>query len=153
MAAAVVLIAAAVFVADRSPGVKRVAFPAGVTEIHSEMMINAGTEVFGVAGRTVLRAAPDFQGRAMLVVRGDGVRLHDFTIDGNRDALEVRTELPAYDTPFARFTRGNGVLAEGVADLRIENISFRKVAGFAVLVSRSRRVTIDRVRVAESGSR
>jgi len=151
-AAAAVLIAAAVFVAGRRPA-KEIVLSAGVTEVHSEMTIDGGTEVRGVPGRTVLRAASDFQGRAILVVRGDRVRLRDITIDGNRDAIEVRAGLPPSDTPFARFTRSNGVLAEGVADLTIEGVSFRSVAGFAVLVSGGRRVAIDRVRVAESGSR
>jgi hypothetical protein len=124
-----------------------------VIELHSEMLIEGGTELRGAAGRTVLRAAPDFQGRAVLVVRGDEVLLHDFTIDGNRGALEIRTGLPAYDTPFAQFTRNNGVLAEGVARLAIETVTFRQVAGFAILVSRGRQVTIARVTVEESGSR
>jgi hypothetical protein len=151
-AAAVGLIAAAVFVAGRRPA-KEIVLSAGVTEVHSEMTIDAGTEVRGIPGRTVLRAAPDFRGRAILVVRGDGVRLRDFAIDGNREALEVRAGLPPSDTPFAHFTRGNGVLTEGVADLTIQDVSFRNIAGFAVLVSSARRVTIDRVRVAASGSR
>ena len=55
--------------------------------------------------------------------------------------------------PFARFTPGNGVLAEGVSQLTILNVRFREIAGFAVLVSRSRQVAIDGVRVDDSGSR
>jgi hypothetical protein len=81
------------------------------------------------------------------------VRIHDLEIDGNRDVLETRAGLPAYDTPFARFTRSNGMLAEGTTGLIVENVSFRRIAGFAVLVSRGRNVNIQRVRVAESGSR
>ena len=81
------------------------------------------------------------------------MRLRDFTIDGNRAALETRSGLPPSDVPFAHFTRGNGVLAEGVASLSIERVSFREIAGFAVLVSRSRQVAIDSVQVTDSGSR
>ena len=110
----------------------------------------------GAASGSVLRAAADFHGRALIVVRGNHVLLRDFTVDGNREKLESRLGLPAYDVPFARFTPGNGVLAEGVSQLRIQNVRFREIAGFAVLVSRSRQVTIDRraggrQRVAQPG--
>ena len=81
------------------------------------------------------------------------MRISDLVIDGNRDGLEIRAGLPAYDTPFARFTRNNGVLAEGVAGFTVENVSFRNIAGFAVLVSRGRNVTIERVGVSAGGSR
>jgi hypothetical protein len=127
--------------------------PAGIVEIHSEMAIDSGTELVGAPSGTVLRVSPRFQGRAVIVVRGNGVRLHDFTIDGNREAIEIRSGLPPSDQPFARFTQGNGVLAEGVNGLDVERVQFRNIAGFAVLVSRSRDVAIDRVRVSESGSR
>src|SRR5262249_49890034 len=127
-------------------------FPEGVTEVHSEIPVEANTVVHGVAGRTILRAGADFQGRAIFVVRGDGVRIRDLEIDGNRDAIEVRGGLPAYDTPFERFTRGNGVLAASVTNLEIDNVSFGGVGGFAVLVSRGRGIAVDRGRVTDSGS-
>ncbi|HEV3201275.1 MAG TPA: right-handed parallel beta-helix repeat-containing protein [Bryobacteraceae bacterium] len=127
--------------------------PRGIVDVHSEMAFDGGTEVVGDPSGTVLRAAPGFEGRAVIVVRGNGVRLRDFTIDGNREALEVRSGLPPSDQPFARFTRGNGVLAEDVNGLDVERVRFCNIAGFAVLVSRSRDVSIDRVRVSDSGSR
>ncbi len=110
-------------------------------------------EVRGASAGTVLRMAPDFRGRAALVVRGREARLHDFTIEGNRDAWNSRSGLPPYNVPFARFTRGNGILAEGVDGLTVERVAVRGVPGFAVLASRSRHVAIDRVRVTASGSR
>jgi len=146
------LIAVAIALLPPVPRQKILVLPAGITEVHSEIVVEAGTEVRGASG-TVLRAAPGFSGRAVIVVRGDGVRLRDFTIDGNRDALETRQGLPPSDVPFARFTRGNGVLAEGVAGLAIERVRFHGIAGFAVLVSRSRDVAIDEVQVWDSGSR
>jgi hypothetical protein len=152
-AAAALFIAVAAWQAVKRPTMKYRTFPAGVIEVHSEIAIAAGTDVRGLPGGTVLRAAADFSGRALLVVQGDGVRIHDLTIDGNRDALEIRSGLPRYDTPFARFTRNNGVLAEGAADLVIEDVTFRHIAGFAVLVSRGHNVAIRETRVSESGSR
>ena len=146
-------LALAAFVAAPAPRGKVIQLPAGVVEVHAEMAIGSGTEVRGSARGTVLHAALDFSGRAILVVSGDGVLLRDFTVDGNRGALEIRAGLPPYDVPFARFTRGNGVLADGVRGLGIQNVRFREIPGFAILVSRSRSVTLDRVQVDTSGSR
>ncbi len=153
LAAGAMLLAAALFFLVQTPGPRSVLLRPGVTEIHAEMVLEEGAELRGSASGSVLRAAADFHGRALVVVRGNRVTLRDFTVDGNRAALEERTGLPGYDVPFARFTRNNGVLAEGVADLGIQNVRFREIAGFAVLVSRARRVTIDGVRVLDSGSR
>ena len=145
-------IAAAILLAP-SPRGSFVQLAPGTIEIHTEMVLEDGAEVRGAASGSVLRAAADFHGRALIVVRGNGVLLRDFAVDGNREKLESRLGLPGYDVPFARFTPGNGVLAEGVSQLAIRNVRFREIAGFAVLVSRSRHVAIDGVRVADSGSR
>jgi hypothetical protein len=136
-----------------SPGGRSVQLAPGTTELHAPMVLEDGAEVRGAASGSVLRAAADFAGTALIVVRGNHVLLHDFAVDGNRDKLESRRGLPAYDVPFARFTPGNGVLAEGVEHLAIGHVVFRNIAGFAVLVSRSRYVAIDGVGVADSGSR
>ncbi|MEO8596384.1 MAG: right-handed parallel beta-helix repeat-containing protein [Candidatus Solibacter sp.] len=125
----------------------------GIVELHQEMILEEGAELRGAATGTVLRAAPDFHGRALIVVRGNRVRLGDFTVDGNRRLLEARLGLPAYDTPFSRFTPNNGVLAEGVSHLVIRNLRFREISGFAILVHGGSHLTIDRVHIADSGSR
>lgn len=152
-ACAAALIAAAIALVWPAPRGRILELPAGTVDIHSEMLVEAGTELRGARSGTVLHAGAGFSGRAVIVVRGDRVRLSGFTIDGNRDALEIRAGLPPSDVPFARFTRANGVLAEGVAGLTIERVRFRNIAGFAVLASRSQHVAIDGVVVADSGSR
>ena len=146
-----ILLAAAL--ARVTPARRVVQLPAGVIELRSEMLMEGGTEVRGAPGGTTLRLAPGFTGRAAIVALGDGVRLSGFTIDGAREALEIRAGLPRWDTPFARFTVANGVFAEGVSGLLVENVHFRNIAGFAVLASRARNVTIDRIQVTDSGSR
>jgi len=156
LAAAAVIalaIALAVLLSLPAPGPRVVQLPAGTFELHRELLVANGMELRGAAAGTVLRAAADFDGRALVVVYGAGVTLRGFTIDGNRGELEHRTGLPPSDKPFSQFTRGNGVLAAGVAKLRIEDMRFRNIAGFAVLVSRSRDVRIEHVEVADSGSR
>jgi hypothetical protein len=151
--AAGLLAIAAFYLVWSAPHGRFVQLAPGTVEVHTEMVLEDGAEVRGAASGTVLRAAADFHGRALIVVRGNGVLLHDFAVDGNREKLETRTGLPGYDVPFARFTPNNGVLAEGVERLTIRNVRFREIAGFAVLVSRSRRVAIDGAAVADSGSR
>jgi hypothetical protein len=142
----------ALYLLTLAPRTRIVQLAPGVTEFHTELLIGPHTEVRGSAG-TVLHAAADFQGRALIVATGDDILLRDFTLDGNRAALEVRTGLPSYDTPFARFTRANGILAESASRLRVQDVRFRNVAGFAVLVSRGRDIAIDRVGVEDSGGR
>ena len=156
LAAGLVAIAAMFLLAaswTNLPGGRNVQLAPGTVALHAEMVLEDGTEVRGAASGSVLRAAADFHGRALIVVRGNHVLLRDFAVDGNRQKLETRMGLPGYDVPFARFTPGNGVLAEGVGHLTIRNVRFREIAGFAVLVSRSRHIAIDGVRVADSGSR
>ena len=102
----------------------------------------------------MLKLAEAFQGRALFVAEHAGrIRFANFTIDGNREALEQRMDLPPSDVPFARFTRNNGILAEDVEGLDVAEVKFRSIAGFAILVSRSRDVRVERVRVESSGSR
>jgi len=129
-----------------------VELPSGEIEIRSELAIPSNADVRGAGTR--LRASADFKGRAVLVIAsGRNVRLSGLAIDGNRAALERREGLPPSNLRFADFTRNNGVLADGVQGLRIENLRFENLAGFAVLASRSREVKIERVAVADSGSR
>jgi hypothetical protein len=90
----------------------------------------------------MLRIATGFTGQAAIVVGGTSVRLADFAIDGNREALETPSALPPSNTPFTRFTEGNGVLAEGGSGLTIENVRFRNIGGFALLASRAHGVTV-----------
>jgi hypothetical protein len=152
LAAALLVLAAALLLVP-SPRARFVQLAPGTIEIHQEMVLEDNTEVRGAASGSVLRAAADFHGRALIVVRGNRVLLRDFEVDGNRERLELRLGLPGYDLPFARFTPGNGVLADGVFQLAIRNLRFREIAGFAVLISRSRQIAIDSVRVDDSGSR
>jgi hypothetical protein len=142
--------------AVRQPPVRVIELPGGLVEVHSEIVVEGPARVQGdPRGITTLRAAADFRGRAVIVVRGSGVTLTRFAIDGNREALEggVRTGLPPSNRPFAQFTMANGILAEGCANLAVEALEIRNVAGFAVLVNRCRNVEIARLEVLDSGSR
>jgi hypothetical protein len=131
--------------------------PRGVLELSEENTIPAAAhdlEITGDPAGTVLRMSGQFRGRALFVCAGGRrIRFTNFTINGNREALEQRTDLPPSNVPFAGFTRANGILAEGVDALDVTDVNFRNIAGFAVLASRSKNVILDRLRVDASGSR
>ena len=141
--------------ASNSTPFRSIKLPAGITEIHTEWIIAENARDVEVVGAgSILRAAADFHGRGDFCGEvGYAIRFHDFTIDGNRDALEQRVGLPGSDTPFRRFTVNNGILIEDAADVKISNVNFRQVAGFAILVSGSKQVRIERVHIEDSGSR
>src|SRR5579864_7233032 len=125
--------------------------PAGITEVHREWPIPEGAQDVDVSGDgSTLRAARDFHGRAIFAVKsGARIRFRHFTIDGNRDALEQRAALPGSNTPFRNFTVNNGILIESSADVRISDVNFRQVAGFAILVSGSNQVRIERAHIED----
>jgi hypothetical protein len=96
-----------------------------VVEIHREIAAPAELDVEGLGPQSVLRAAADFQGRALIVFENARrVRLKGFAIDGSRDGLEQRTGLPPYDVPFHRFTRSNGILLTVRGDPHREDPGF-----------------------------
>ena len=131
-----------------------VALAPGIVEFDAEMSVPGMAVVEGHSTGSTVRASDRFRGRALFVTSGStGVTFRNFTIDGNRAVLEQRTGLPDSITPFSRFTRANGILAEDARMVRIHNVHFREIAGFAVLVARSRHIFIRGVRVEDSGSR
>jgi len=132
-----------------------VRLPAGVIEIHSELALPDGAHDVEISGAgSILRAANDFRGRAIFSSKsGTRIRFRDFRIDGNRDAIEQRTGLPDFSTPFHRFTVNNGILIEDAAEVAISGVSFKQIAGFGILVSHSKHVRIERARIEDSGSR
>jgi hypothetical protein len=87
------------------------------------------------------------------IAANDNDDIHDLIIDGNRDAVEVRQGLPLWNQPFSGFTRNNGIVINARRHVTIRNVTFRNIAGFAILVARSSDITIDHVVVEHSGSR
>src|SRR5260370_23181742 len=126
----------------------------GITEIHKEWIIPENAHDVEVVGAgSVLRAAADFRGRAIFVVKsGTRIRFRDFTIDGTRGALEQRVGLPGSDVPFRRFTVNNGILIEDGADIKISNVNFHQVAAFPILLSGANQVVIEPVPIDASDS-
>jgi hypothetical protein len=146
-------LAAALFVLAPSPHRKVLQLPPGVLYVQSEMLVGPNVELRGAPSGSTLRFAPNFSGRALIVVKGWDIALRDFTVEGDRAVNDARSGLPPYDRPFAKFTRGNGILAESVGHLRISGLHFREISGFAILLSAVTDVAVDRVDVSDSGSR
>lgn len=151
--AAAALAALAVLLIPRAPATRVIRLAPGTVELTAPMEITgSGFQVRGAG--TVLRAAPGFNGPALLVCRGcSQAHFSGFTIDGNRAALEIRQGLPPSNITFARFTPHNGILLEGARGVRIDDVAFTGVAGFAILASGCTDVRIRRVAVRSSGSR
>jgi hypothetical protein len=149
----VALVCAGTLACSTFPQYRAIQFAPGVVEIRQPITIKPGTELRGSPEGTTLRLAADFRGAAAIVIETNDVWLHDFSIDGNRAALEVRQGLPPYDRPFAGFTANNGIAATGAHRLRIENVRFRNIAGFAILASRSTGVNVAGTSIEDSGSR
>jgi len=142
---------AAVRAALSRPG--RVVLPPGTHQIHREIELTH-LDAAGSAAGTTLRAAADFQGRALIVVRdANRVRLERIAFDGNRAALEQPLGFPPSNIPFAEHYRANAVLIEGSEDILIERTRFRNIASFALLIRKCRKVRIRAIEVRNSGSR
>jgi hypothetical protein len=133
-----------------------VELPAGTLILHRELTLPEGThnlEIRGNPSGSTLRAAADFEGRAMIYSKGaTDLRLTGFRIEGQRAALQKPIGLPPSDIPFARYYRNNGILVENATRLSIRNVSFSEVANYPVLVSASSGVRIDKVRIEDCGS-
>lgn len=129
-----------------------VTLPAGSITVYREMRVPAGFTLRGHPRGTVIRCSSSFAGRAVLIAESN-VTLEGFSIDGNRTALEVPVETAPYDRSFASFYDRNGIVAENVAGLRIRNLRMQNIANFAVIVTASRDVAIERLEVSDSGSR
>jgi Right handed beta helix region len=129
--------------------------PPGVTEISSEIKLPDGAHDLVITGHgSTLHAAAIFQGRAIFSCQGCR-RIHfaNFTIDGNRAALEKPMPFAPSGKSFASVFPNNGILIEESDGVSIEHVDFANITGFAALISHSKNVTIDHVAVKDSGSR
>jgi hypothetical protein len=139
------------------PQTGRVVLPAGIVNLDSAIRVPAGARDLVIVGNpkgTVLRMRPAFKDKAAITItQSANVRLAGFTIEGRRSSVTERLGLPPSDVPFRDYYRRNGILADGVEGLSIDRITFREVWGFPILVSRSQRVRIESIHVADSGSR
>ena len=130
-----------------------VTLPPGTIEISREIALAPDAHDLDIRGSgTVIKASDAFRGRALIVIPGGkNIRIHDLTLDGNRDVVGHLVSLPPAGTMLSRFVADNGIVAEGVTGLEIGPIKAKHIAGFAVIANSSHEVRIHHVDVTESG--
>jgi hypothetical protein len=132
-----------------------VRLPPGVTEISSELKLPDGAHDVTIigGGHSILRAASNFHGRAILSCRGcRNIEFRNFAIDGNRDALSKPLPLPPTDKSFASFFPNNGILIEDTDGFSVDHLDFTRIASFAIIVNHSRNILLIHLSVRDSGS-
>lgn len=132
--------------------------PPGVIEVSSELRLAKGAHDLQIVGSgTMLKAADNFKGRAILVAE-DARQIHfrGFSVNGNRDAITRPPFPPLPMAPPENYFRvwypNNGMLLDQVDGLEITGVNFANVVNFPVLVSRSKGIRISNVVVELSGS-
>ena len=129
--------------------------PAGVVELSSPLKLVPGSNNLEIRGSgTRLRAAKNFQGKALLLIEGvKNITLRGFIVDGSRSVLAKPSEMAPSENAFRVWYDNNGIVADQVEGLEIERVDFIEVANFPVIVSRSSKVRIHDVTVTKSGSK
>ena len=132
-----------------------IVLPAGEILISREIVLPPDAhdlDIRGGAGGTNLKAADTFRGRGLLVLTGGkNIKIHDLTIDGNRDAVGRMLTLPASGTMYSRTIPGNGIVAEGITGLEISGIKAGHISSFAILVNAGHNVKLHDIEVSDSG--
>ena len=139
--------------ASQTTGVIRL--PPGELKISSELTLAPGAHDLEILGNeTRLKAADNFQGRAILVLENvQRIHLHYLEIDGNRQKLGKPLEMAPPENAFRVWYPDNGLLVNHVAGLQIEQLELSDVVNFPILVSQSSHVRISKVTVHDSGSK
>jgi hypothetical protein len=129
--------------------------PSGTIEISSELHLAPQAHDLEIVGSdTILKASKAFQGRAILVAEGNQrIRVHDLSIDGNRDALAKPLAMAPPENAFRIWYPNNGLLFDRIEGLEIEHVLLKNVVNFPVLVSRSSNIRISSMTIEDSGSR
>jgi hypothetical protein len=130
-----------------------VTLPAGTIEISREIILPPDAHDLDISGKTTtIKAAAAFRGRALLVMpAGKNIKIHDLSLNGNRDAIGRPTGLPPSEAMFSRFTQNNGIVAETVTNLEIGQVKATAIDGFTILVNASHTVRIHDIDISESG--
>lgn len=139
---------------NRKTGV--IQLPDGVVRLPSELQTFARVSDLTIrgAGNTILEIPEDFAGRgALAFYQARNVRIENLAIVRRGAHPAAPVEMAPPENAFRRWHKGNGILADEVDGLEIRNVRFQGIAGFPILVSRSRRVHIEAVSIRDSGAR
>ncbi|MGA2713147.1 MAG: right-handed parallel beta-helix repeat-containing protein [Bryobacteraceae bacterium] len=130
-----------------------VTLPAGTFEISREIILPSDAHDLDLRGAgTTIKAASTFRGRALVVIpAGKNIKLHDISLDGNRDTVARPIGIAPSETMFSRFMPNNGILAEAVTNLEIAQVKAVGIAGFTILVNAGHTIRIHDIQIADSG--
>lgn len=131
-----------------------VRLPGGTILLDAGIALPDGAHDLTINGNsTTLRASDSFHGAAVLSCHNcRRIAIRGLSIDGNRSRLERPIGLPPSGQTFASFYSNNGLLFTDSTEVTIENVVFREIPSFAILVSGAHGVYIDHVTIADSGS-
>jgi len=126
----------------------------GVIEIAREIVLPSDAHDLEIRGAdTTIKAAATFRGRALIVFpAGRNIKIHDLSLDGNRDAFPQPVPPPQPGAMLSRVVANNGIISEGVIGLEIAGVKASKFAGFPILINGGHDVHIHDVEITESGS-
>jgi hypothetical protein len=127
-----------------------------VIEVSAELQLAPGAHDLDIVGSsgTLLQATDQFEGRGILAgENARRIRLRDFAMDGNRRVLEKPLDTIPGQNAFRSSYRNNGLFLDRIEGLEISNVRISGITNFAILISRSSEVRIERVEVEDSGSR
>src|SRR6516162_3851694 len=90
--------------------------PPGLTEITSELKLAPGAHDLEIVGSgSILKADEKFRGRAVLVAEGaQRIKFREFSIDGNRIALERPLEMVPPENALRNYYVDSGILTDRV---------------------------------------
>lgn len=125
--------------------------PQGEFRIEEPLVVEGARDLILRGNQTRLRVHAVMDG-ALIVRQARNVRVEGLAIEGFRGGFDWRQGLPPDDVPMARWTRDNGVLVVDSEQVLLRRLSIRRVAGYGVLVNRSRAVALEELEVADSGS-
>jgi hypothetical protein len=104
------------------------------------------------AGSTLVLDAAFKGSAAILVDAALDVSLSGFQIRGNRTSLKSDWYLPPVETAFADFYTDNGIVIRHSSHVTVRDVSFQSIRAFPVLINSSSEVTLDGIKIENSGT-
>ncbi len=138
---------------NQSTGV--VELPKGIARVVSEIRIPDGAHDLEIRGaNSILRVQDGFEGRAVMSCKGcRNIKITGLTIEGDRGNMRKAVGLPPAHKSFADFSHRNGILMEDSDGVTISGVKFREIADFPILITKCKRVLIEKVNVQNCGSK
>ena len=109
--------------------------------------------VRGNAKGSTLVIDAGFKGSAAIVADGAAdIVFEGFAIRGNRTEMKSEWRLPPGETAFADYFRDSGIVVRNSAGVTVRGVSFTAIRAFPIIVSASSDVTVDSVKIEDSGT-